>query len=667
MTGVGAGVRRVSAPHTLVLVWLAALVALLLAATLTGAAAPLSFADPGPLVRWGIPVLEVAGNLAAASTVGSLVLAAVALPATRPERSRPRALPQAFLLATVAAATWAITSVLLLVLNYVAATGVALDDPDLGSQLGSFATTIDLGRQFAVTVAVAAAVATFAAGARTLRAAGLLAVLSLVGLVPPALSGHAAVGNDHETAVTSLGLHLLGVTVWVGGLLALVLLWRTFGRDADAAARTVSRYSTLAGWSFVFVALSGAINAWIRIGGWGGLHTRYGVLVLLKVAVLAGLGVLGLVHRRRTIPALQAGRPGAFVRLAGGEVLLMGVAIGFAAALSRSAPPVPEVPPPLPTLAQSITGYPMPPEPSALRWLDQWQPDLLWLTVALLAVGWYLVAARRLRVRGDRWPLWRTALWVAGWAVLTYATSGPPIVYGRVLFSAHMIAHMTLSMVVPMFLVSAAPVTLALRALPARHDGTRGPREWLLAVVESGVLRVLATPAVAFLLFGFSLYLFYFSPLLTVALTTHVGHEVMHLHFLLAGYLFMYVLMGADPGPPRPSPPLRMVLLLASMAFHAFFGVTLMMSRSVLAPDYFGGLGREWGRGLLEDQQYGGGLAWGIGELPTLVVALVIALQWARSDDREARRRDRAADRDGDAELAAYNAMLARMSGQDRP
>jgi putative copper resistance protein D len=237
--------------------------------------------------------------------------------------------------------------------------------------------------------------------------------------------------------------------------------------------------------------------------------------------------------------------------------------------------------------------------------------------------------------------------------------------YGRVLFSAHMFGHMALSMVAPLLLVLGGPLTLALRALHPRQDSTRGPREWLVAVTESAYIRFLTQPVVAAFLFGGSLVLFYYSILFGLALRTHVGHELMHVHFLFSGYLFAWVLIGIDPSPHRPSYPLRLVVLFATMAFHAFFGVSLMMATSVLQAEYFGGLGREWGRGLLEDQQLGGGLTWGIGELPTLVIAVVLSIQWARSDEREARRRDRQADRDNNAELRAYNDMLAGLAARD--
>ena len=649
----------------------AAVVAVLAAvggAVLTGAVSPgvIVYTDAGPLVHWGLPVVRAVVDLSCAVTIGALLLAAVALPVTHPDGRSPRAYPPAMAWAAISAAVWTLSGLVLTVLTMASSLALPLGDPGFGTQLLSFVRVSEPGQQLAASVLVAAVVATGAAAAVSLRSAGLLSVLALAGLIPPSLSGHRSGSSNHETAVTALGLHLLGVTVWVGALAALALLWHRLSTQREAATLAVQRFSTLAGYAFWVVAASGAVSAAIRIGSFAQLLTAYGVVVLLKSAALLGLGLLGARHRRATLPALASGAGRAFARLVAVELVVMGVAVGLAAALSLSDPPVPAVPPALPSLAQQLTGFPMPPPPTALRWLTEWQPDLLWLVIGTATGAWYVAAVIRLRRRGDAWPVLRTVTWLAGLVVLTWSTSGSPAVYGRVLFSGHMLGHMLLSMLTPMLLVMAAPVTLALRTLPARHDGSRGPREWLLALIESRYLRVLTNPVVAALLFAGSLIAFYYSDLLPLALTTHVGHEVMHFHFLAAGYLFMWVLMGVDPGPPRPAPPLRLLILLATMAFHAFFGVALMSGKTVLAPEYFGGLGRTWGDTLLADQQFGGGLAWGIGDLPTLAVALVIAIQWARTDDREARRTDRAADRDGDAELVAYNAMLGRLADHDR-
>ncbi|MDT7580401.1 MAG: hypothetical protein QOK35_1665, partial [Pseudonocardiales bacterium] len=259
-----------------------------------------------------------------------------------------------------------------------------------------------------------------------------------------------------------------------------------------------------------------------------------------------------------------------------------------------------------------------------------------------------------------------------------YATSGAPSVYGRVLFSAHMLEHMTVSMVVPPLSVLGAPVTLALRTSTARRDGTRGWREWLLVVVHSRAVRFLGHPLVAAAIFMGSLIAFYYSPLLLLAMKTHTGHVLMNLHFLLAGYLFASVLIGVDPGPKRPAYPLRLVLLLVTLSFHAFFGLALMSSTTLLAIDHHKGqtgpsqsffqeVERPWGAAPLSDQQTGGAIAWGVGDIPSLLLALGIVSAWMRSDEREARRKDRAADRDGDAELTAYNAELAARAARSAP
>jgi cytochrome c oxidase assembly factor CtaG len=270
------------------------------------------------------------------------------------------------------------------------------------------------------------------------------------------------------------------------------------------------------------------------------------------------------------------------------------------------------------------------------------------------------VGVRRLRRRGDRWPLGRTVLWVAGWAVFTYATSGAPGIWGRVLFSTHMVMHMAIAMLVPLLLVPAAPVTLALRALPARQDKTWGPREVILQVVHSRVLAVLCHPVVAASLFFVSLAVFYYSPAFELALTTHTGHLLMVAHFFLTGYLFIWMLVGVDPGPRRWPPVMLLMVLFATISFHAFFGVVLTGTRELLAPDFFGALHLPWVADPLADQRTAGEIAWGVGEAPTLVLALMVAFAWVRTDRAEAGRRDRQADRDGDAELAAYNAYLAQ-------
>ena len=60
-----------------------------------------------------------------------------------------------------------------------------------------------------------------------------------------------------------------------------------------------------------------------------------------------------------------------------------------------------------------------------------------------------------------------------------------------------------------------------------------------------------------------------------------------------------------------------------------------------------------------EEQNLGGALAWALGDYPVAILVMAMAVQWIRVDDPESRRFDRRADRDGDAELAAYNDFCA--------
>jgi putative copper resistance protein D len=242
--------------------------------------------------------------------------------------------------------------------------------------------------------------------------------------------------------------------------------------------------------------------------------------------------------------------------------------------------------------------------------------------------------------------------------LLFWITNGGVNVYEKYLFSSHMLAHMTLGMMVPVLLVPGAPITLALRAIAKRTDGTRGAREWILLLVHSRYFAILANPIVAAVLFTASLWVFYYTDVFRWATENHIGHQWMIVHFLLTGYLFVQSLIGIDPAPGRFPYPVRLVVLLATMAFHAFFGLAVMSGTGLLLADWYGAMGWDLGITAIQDQQAGGGIAWSVGEIPNAILALAIVFLWSRSDERETKRRDRQADRDGEVELAEYNRML---------
>lgn len=186
-----------------------------------------------------------------------------------------------------------------------------------------------------------------------------------------------------------------------------------------------------------------------------------------------------------------------------------------------------------------------------------------------------------------------------------------------------------------------------------------------MVAVHSKYLAVLGHPLVAAVLFALSLIVFYYSPLFEWALREHLGHMWMTAHFVLTGYLFAQSLVGIDPSPHNPAYPLRLIIVLATMAFHAFFGLSIVLGTGLLVPEWYGAMGRTWGVSPLIDQQYGGEIAWGLGEIPTLALAIIVTWAWSRSDDRINKRRDRQADRVGDLELDAYNDMLVKRAEAD--
>ncbi|WP_043256702.1 cytochrome c oxidase assembly protein [Streptomyces sp. Tu6071] len=290
-------------------------------------------------------------------------------------------------------------------------------------------------------------------------------------------------------------------------------------------------------------------------------------------------------------------------------------------------------------------------------------PDVFFLVACLLGLGLYGWGVARLRRRGDSWSWGRTIPFVLGVLTIMLVMCTKLNDYGMVMFSVHMVQHMVISMLSPILILLGAPMTLALRALPVAGRGRKGPREWLLWLLHSRYMRVVTHPLFTIPLFIASLYALYFTPLFDFLMESTAGHIAMMVHFLAVGVVFFWPIMGVDPGPHRPGYLMRMLELFAGMPFHAFFGIALMMASTTMVGT-FENPPASLGVDALSDQTAAGGIAWAFSEVPSVVVLLVLLMQWYRSEQRQARRTDRAADRDGDAELNAYNDYLASLQGR---
>ncbi|GAA2080338.1 bifunctional copper resistance protein CopD/cytochrome c oxidase assembly protein [Actinomadura alba] len=571
----------------------------------------------------GSPIARLTMNVAGAITVGWLLMAVVLLPPDGRELSDAgRRCARA---ASLSAVTWAVSALGLAAFSASELLGVPVTALAGGGDLLGYLTDLSQGRALLAVTALAAVLSVAAGRIRTLGGAGHLLILAMLALLPPVFTGHSMSTGAHSLAVFSLAVHVVGAATWVGGLVVLLAI----GARTAVLPEIVPRYSRLALVCFAAVGATGLINAWIRLGG-PHLGSRYGVLVVVKAAALAALAVLGWWHRRSSIPALRdRRRVGAFVRLAAVEIIVMAAVFALATGLSRTPPPPADLP--LETSAAVLLGFPLPGPPGPRAYALDWWVDPLFLTLVLIGAVLYGAAVLRLRREGGGWPIARTVAWYAGLAIVLIATCGGLGRYSMVLFSAHMAQHMALSALAPIALLLGAPVTLALRALHPGRAGTGvSPRELPAAAVRSRTIRFLAHPLVALPVFVAGLYGFYRSPLFEASLRDHAVHSLTMLFFVVTGLLYLWPIIGRT-APHRPAAVTRFLLALAMLPLHAVFGIGLMRSEGVLAPDWYAALGRDWGLPPLRDQQAAGGLALGAGVAAASLVLLVLAGRWRRS------------------------------------
>ncbi|MEW2359785.1 cytochrome c oxidase assembly protein, partial [Spirillospora sp. NPDC029432] len=591
-----------------------------------GAEAVPGLTRPGALTKTGLALAELAATACGAVTAGWLLLAAVFAPAGAPVRRFLRA-------AALWSAAWALAVLAVVMFSAADLFGVPVTTGVTGNMLRTFVLELPQGRALLLVAVLAVAAAVASRLASSPGAAWYPLLAALAGALPPVFTGHAAGTSHHTAAVYSLAAHVLGATLWVGGLVVLLAAARSRDVLGGRLAAVVARYSRLALCCFAAVAVSGLVNAWIRLGGFD-LGSSYGALVAAKTAALAAIGALGWWHRRASLPALRRGGAGrgVFVRVATVEVVAMAATMALAAGLSRTPPP--EVARGTLDLVALRLGFPLPEAPTWASAVSGWWPDPLFLCAALGGAVLYAAGVARLRRAGRRWPVARAAAWYAGLAVVLAATCGGLARYSMVLFSAHMLQHLLLSLVAPALLLLGAPVTLALRALPrdGGGDGGRSAREMLVALLRSRALRAACHPAVAPVVFLASLYGFYLSPLLEASLRNHALHSLAMAGFVAAAWCYLWPVLGPDPLPRRPQLSVRFLLAACTVPFHALFGVLIMGWGSVLAGDWFTRLGRGWGAPALRDQRVGGGLAWALGEVAALVIVMALAHRWIRDD-----------------------------------
>jgi cytochrome c oxidase assembly factor CtaG/putative copper export protein len=619
-------------------------------------------ADPGPLVTWGTPVTRVLTDIAAIATVG-LLLSATALAPSGKDGVLSQVGRRDAVRAARVAIIWAVLAAAQLFFQLALILGVPLSDALDPAVVSTYANELDITRALLFMALLAVVVTVGAITSATTGATGSWLVVAVVAAALPGLAGHSSALGDHELATTAGVTHMVSAVLWVGGLLALTM--HALRRDVSLK-RPLQRFSVIALTAIILLAVSGLANAYTRVDGLEQLLTTgYGQVTMMKVGLIIGLAVIGFLLRQRVIPSLDSlSRAQAFVRLAAIELTIMAVAIGLGVSLASS--PYPREEQLLPSYGESLLGFPYPPAPTVETVVFGFRPDPLFFTASLIAAALYIIGYIRIRQAGITWPVMRLVSWLGGVSVIIWTTSSGISIYSQVSVGLHMTQHMIMTMLAPILLVMGAPATLALRAIKPARGNERGPREWLVWFLHSPITRVLTNPFYVFFVYVIGLYGLYMTPMFGWLMGSHIGHVIMQAHFILSGYLFYWVLIGIDPR-PRPLPYWgRLLMLLLALAVHGFFAVAMMMGSTPMAVEWYGVVRPDWVTDPLADTLLGGQVTWGLGEIPALIVLIAIAVQWSRSDEREAKRKDRQADRDGNAELEDYNAYLQSLSGPKR-
>jgi putative copper resistance protein D len=547
---------------------------------------------------------------------------------------------------------WFLSSLVFFVATLADILGGGFTDALDTNTMRSFVSQILLGRYLLAQTLVAFVVGYLILRLKRVIPTLIILLISLVAIAAPALESHSASGGSHALATGSMLLHVAGLTLWAGGLFALMFI------SAEDRKIAVPRFSVMALWAAIIVVLSGLINAWARLNFREAWDTTYARVVILKTILTALLLFIGYLHRKNLALREEIDWRG-LTRLITVEVALMAAVTAVGIWLSLNASPDRFVEPEIP------------PAPSISRILWAYDPDVFFIGVLVLAVALYIKGVIILKKRGDAWPVGRTIAFALGISAIDFATSGGLGVYAMYSFEYHMIAHMTLGMIAPIGLVLGAPITLALRTLPQGRTPTEsGPRAILVALLHSRIGVLFTNPIIALALFDGSLFVLYFTDLFGTLMATHAGHLLMSVHFILAGFLFFMIIIGVDPSPRRIHHLVRIVMLFAAMAIHAFFSISLLATTTLIDKGFYSSQNIPWlGSGILDDQRAGGSVSWAMGEIPIILALIATFILWMREDAKETRRIDRNEERKAAMgepdELAEYNEYLKSLSTRE--
>ena len=656
---------RVVGPAALLLV---ALLATLAGLAYGGGAAAQLLADPGPVVRWGLPVAKLLVNLGAAGTIGALVLTAFAL------SPREREFNSALDFAAASAAVLTVAAALTGFFTFLQVTNVPLSfDDRFSATMGQFISQIEIGQAWLGTTLIAAGVTVLCFAVRNQTALVFVTALAVGALVPLAQQGHSAGAagprrRDH-------------------GPRPAPRVRRDLARrppdprhPAKPARRRTSRHRSRP----VLHARAGLLRRASPSPATSAPNSASAASrPPPQPATACSCWQGGRADRarrlRRDPPPLlhrRIGRSPEYASAAGSGGLSSPSSrswaspSGVAAALATTATPVdrgrrdadPDAPP-----RREIAHRRAAAAGAHLRpLLHRVEPRPRLVLFCAFGIFFYLAGVTGCAAAATAWPFDRTVLWVAGHAraVLRHQRRRERLRQVPVLHP-HARAHgaddaraRAARARRPRHAGRCAPSASARTAAAGRASGSCSPCTPARRCPRQPVRRrrPLRRLAVGVLLHA------------AVQLGDHRPHRARVDDRALPAHR-VPVRAVADRHRPGSVPPAatRSGCCCCSARWRS---TPSSGWRSSPGPGCCSPTGTErwgaWGPSAIADQQAGGGIAWSIGELPTIALAIAVAIQWSRGDEKEARRGDRNADRTDDAELEAYNESLARLAARDQ-
>lgn len=599
-------------------------------------------------------LLEALAWLSAFAAFGLLFAAAVFSPINRSHyelsaETRARLLPYA----GRAAQLWFTFAVLVAPFNAAIVNGVSVGAVIPG--LGQFLWSTPSAMAWLVSAAFALAGSLLIRFATRLGNLGAALYLLLLASLPPVVTGNVTVGADHDWASDAATLSTLAFAILGGAALAQVVRGSTEG-----VGDRLRRYQWISGIFLVVLIGFRLVVAWWELAGTSPFATAYGLL-LLGMGALALILLLSLVARRFL---LRAGRLGAAYATSVVDATALALLTALSAATAWLAPPRFWVP--QDSIQINYLGYLIDAPPSFASVAGIGRINLLFVVIAVVALAVYWVAWWQARRIDKPYPTNRLIFWTIGWGLVLYLNISGFWAYSSASFTFHMVEHMSINMLAPVLIVVGGPITLFLNVLPVTRE-TSMPRlrDAIVAMTAWKPLKVILHPLVIGFLFVASLYVIYFSDLFGIMMRYHWAHQFMMLHYLIVGLLFYSMIIGTDKPPVEVPYVGRLGFMMAVMPFHAFFAVIIMGATSLVGEQFYRALSIPWNEDLARSQELGGQLTWAIGEFPMLMVIIILMVQWLGSDQRAARRKDRAMDEGLDDSFDAYNEMLAELARRE--